>query len=114
MICINSTIHQEYQFVKLIGQGSFAKVYLVKRRNKKAVQAVKCFSKLVLFTEKLGKKSLMNEIRILRDLNHPNIIQLYQVHETANSIYLVMDLVSGGDIFSFIQEKGKGAIVVSI
>lgn len=41
----------------------------------------------------------------MRKLNHPHIIKLYEIYETLNSIYLVMDIVKGGELMKKIKEK---------
>ena len=40
----------------------------------------------------------MNEIQIMRSLDHPNVLKLHEVHETANTLYLVLDLLEGGEL----------------
>lgn len=45
---------------------------------------------------------LVNEIRIMRRLNHPNILKMYEVHETMDTIFVVMDLMQHGDLSVFI------------
>lgn len=42
--------------------------------------------------------SLMEEIQIMKIMNHDNIIRLHEVHETENSLYLVLTLVNGGEL----------------
>ena len=51
------------------------------------------------------QEGLLNEIYIMRCLNHKNILKLYEVYETEHSIYLVVDLVSGGELISRIQSS---------
>lgn len=48
----------------------------------------------------------MNEIWILRHLTHPNIIKLYEVYESERYIHLVLEYVSGGELFEKIQSTG--------
>lgn len=56
---------------------------------------------------KFVKESLINEIEVMRDLQHENIMRLEEVHESQNSIYLVMELLEGGELFNFVYEKGS-------
>ncbi len=49
----------------------------------------------------------MNEIEILRYLNHPSIITLYEVFEAADYVHLVLEYLKGGELFDKIQEKGS-------
>lgn len=48
---------------------------------------------------------MVNEISIMRDISNKNIIRLYTVYETMHSIYLVMQLLTGGDLNEKIAEK---------
>mmetsp|Transcript_12437 Transcript_12437/g.14252 ORF Transcript_12437/g.14252 Transcript_12437/m.14252 type:complete len:151 (+) Transcript_12437:484-936(+) len=52
-------------------------------------------------------KSVSNEIRILKRLDHPNLIKLHSVHETPSKIYLVMDLVKGVTLTDYLKDKRK-------
>ena len=67
--------------------------------------AVKAFSKEFLKKQSTGKESLKNEISIMRVLDHPNVISFHELHETQNSIYLVMELLRGGQIFKLTDNK---------
>jgi len=49
----------------------------------------------------------LNEIEIMRCLNHKNILNLYEIYETEHSIYLVVDLLSGGELISKIKSSEK-------
>ncbi len=66
----------------MIGKGSFARVYLVENKTSKEKFAVKAFSKDYLLDQKKGKESLMNEISIMKEVQHDNIMRLYEVHES--------------------------------
>jgi len=96
-VCIMTNFHDEYKATKMIGKGSFAKVYLVDAKTDGKKYAVKAFAK-----ESIGipnkanpKTTMLNEINLMRTLDHDNIIKLYEVHETERSIYLVMELIEG-------------------
>ena len=83
---------------KLIGKGSFAKVYLAARKENNQQYAVKAFSKTFMQQQHKGFESLLNEIRIMRKIDHPNVLKLHEVHETVNSVYFVIDIVNGGEL----------------
>ena len=55
----------------------------------------------------LIKELLMNEIKIMRNLDHPNITPLIEIFETEKSIYLVLDLYKGKSLEQYLDEKGK-------
>ena len=48
---------------------------------------------------------MLTEINIMRKLNHPNIIKLYEVHESPSTIYLVLNLVQGGELLKRMKDK---------
>lgn len=52
-------------------------------------------------------KSVSNEIKILKRLDHPNLIKLYAMHETPSKIYLVMDFVKGITLTEYLKNNRK-------
>eukprot|EP00330_Aristerostoma_sp_ATCC50986_P013978 CAMPEP_0114593972 /NCGR_PEP_ID=MMETSP0125-20121206/15568_1 /TAXON_ID=485358 ORGANISM="Aristerostoma sp., Strain ATCC 50986" /NCGR_SAMPLE_ID=MMETSP0125 /ASSEMBLY_ACC=CAM_ASM_000245 /LENGTH=133 /DNA_ID=CAMNT_0001793689 /DNA_START=253 /DNA_END=654 /DNA_ORIENTATION=- len=94
-ICVLTTFHDEYKALKMIGRGSFAKVYLVESKSSSNTYAVKAFTKesLMISNKNNAKPAMLNEIEIMRACDHPNIIKLYEVFETEKSIYLVLELI---------------------
>ena len=109
-VFIQSDFHEKFNAVKMIGKGSFARVYLVEDKATRAKFAVKAFSKEYLMSQAKGKDSLVNEIQVMQKLRHPNIMNLEEVHESKNSIYLVLELLEGGELFNFISSKSTIAI----
>lgn len=89
----------------MIGKGSFARVYLVENKETQQKFAVKAFSKEYLMSQAKGKESLINEIDIMKELNHEYIMKLEEIHESKNSIYLVLELLEGGELFNHISSK---------
>lgn len=49
------------------------------------------------------RQLLLTEIRIMRKLNHKNILKIHEVHETSNKVYLIMDLMEHGDFFDYVN-----------
>lgn len=72
---------------------------MVRRKNTKEDFAVKAFSKKALDQSRNGKMSLINEIKMLRLAQSEFSMKLQSIYETENSIYLVLELMKGGEIF---------------
>lgn len=62
----------------------------MERIEDKKMFAVKAFSKDSVYKQENGKESLINEIQIMKMLDHPNIMKLYEVFETDNSLYMIL------------------------
>mmetsp|Transcript_20354 Transcript_20354/g.23463 ORF Transcript_20354/g.23463 Transcript_20354/m.23463 type:complete len:443 (+) Transcript_20354:202-1530(+) len=87
----------KYELGRTLGSGSFSKVKLgVDDQGNQ--YAVKIIDKEQLIREHM-EEQLKREISIMRMLNHPNIVKLYDVLQTQNNIYLVLELVTGGELF---------------
>lgn len=104
-VFIQCDFHTKFNTIKMIGKGSFARVYLVENKETKDRFAVKAFSKEYLLSQPKGKDSLVNEIEIMQKLKHPYVMNLEEVHESKNSIYLVLELLEGGELLNYISSK---------
>ena len=87
-----------------IGQGSYAivKQGLNKKTNKRV--AIKIYDKYKV-ADTQRKTSMMREISLLRRLNHPHIVRLYEVIENTRQIYLVTELVNGKSLRDYVRSK---------
>ncbi|XP_028769726.1 CBL-interacting serine/threonine-protein kinase 12-like [Neltuma alba] len=94
-----------YEVGKLLGHGTFAKVYYARNIKTDEEVAIKIIDK-----EKILKGGLVahikREISILRRVRHPNIVQLFEVMATKTKIYFVMEYVRGGELFNKVA-KGR-------
>lgn len=104
-VFVQCDFHTKFNTIKMIGKGSFARVYLVENKETKERMAVKAFSKEYLLSQPKGKDSLVNEIEIMQRLKHPYIMCLEEVHESKNSVYLVLELIEGGELLNYISSK---------
>ncbi|CAD8199745.1 unnamed protein product [Paramecium pentaurelia] len=98
--CLQTTFHDEFGVTKMIGKGSFAKVYLAAKKQTGVQYAIKAFNKEFMLEQFKGKESLENEIRVMRRLNQENLVHLHEAYETQNSIYFVIDLLQGGELLA--------------
>ena len=105
-VMTRNDIHQRFDVEKSIGAGAFAQVFKAQEKSTGNWYAVKAFSKKIVLEIPSGKKSLWNEIEILRQVKgKPNMLNLYEVHETSNSVYLVTEYLEGGDLSQFIANN---------
>ncbi|XP_032125084.1 serine/threonine-protein kinase ULK2 isoform X3 [Sapajus apella] len=94
----------EYSKRDLVGHGAFAVVFRGRHRQKTDWEvAIKSINK-----KNLSKSQILlgKEIKILKELQHENIVALYDVQELPNSVFLVMEYCNGGDLADYLQVKG--------
>ncbi|XP_062391965.1 MAP/microtubule affinity-regulating kinase 3, partial [Sardina pilchardus] len=94
-----------YRLLKTIGKGNFAKVKLARHTLTGKEVAVKIIDKTQLNSSSLQK--LFREVRIMKQLNHPNIVKLFEVIETEKTLYLIMEYASGGEVFDYLVAHGR-------
>ncbi|XP_010432919.1 PREDICTED: CBL-interacting serine/threonine-protein kinase 6 [Camelina sativa] len=103
----NSTalLHGRYELGRLLGHGTFAKVY-----HARNVQTGKSVAMKVVGKEKVVKvgmvEQIKREISVMRMVKHPNIVELHEVMASKSKIYFAMELVRGGELFAKVS-KGR-------
>lgn len=113
----------KYRLLKTIGKGNFAKVKLAKHVPTGKEVAIKIIDKTQLNPTSLQKLfrevSRVNtlseldtdlnlfQVRIMKMLDHPNIVKLFQVIQTDKTLYLVMEYASGGEVFDYLVMHGR-------
>ncbi|XP_046726340.1 calcium/calmodulin-dependent protein kinase type 1B-like [Silurus meridionalis] len=97
-------IHAVYELKEKLGEGSFSEVRVAEHRRTHKRVAIKCIRKKAF----KGKESMLeNEIAVLRRIKHENIISLEETFETPAKLYLVMTLVTGGELLDRILKQGS-------
>jgi len=95
---------KKYELGKVLGTGAFSEVKIAVNRQTKEKFAVKIIDK----SKCKGKENMIDtEISILSKVHHENIVRLYDLYQIENKIYLVMELVTGGELFDDIVRRGK-------
>jgi len=100
---ISSISH--YHFLKTVGQGQFGKVKLAIHQITKDKVAVKIIEKQKL--DEVTLKMVYREVSIMKLLNHPHIIRLFEVIDTEQYLFLVMEYASGGEVMDLIVAHGR-------
>jgi len=98
------TVEDKYDLKDVLGTGAFSQVRLAESKEDGNMFAVKIIDKKAL---KGKEDSLENEIRVLKRLKHRNVVKLVEAYESKTCVYLVMQLVTGGELFDRIVEKGS-------
>jgi 5'-AMP-activated protein kinase catalytic alpha subunit len=95
-----------YRLGKTLGIGSFGKVKVAEHILTGHKVAIKILNRRKIKQMDMEEK-VRREIKILRLFMHPHIIRLYEVIETPQDIYVVMEFVKAGELFDYIVEKGR-------
>ena len=101
-----SQIKKKYKIeTNILGSGAFGKVFLASSvADPDFKVAIKVISK-----KKIGDEldQLLDEINILKSLDHPNIVKYYETYENQKYMYIVMEYWPGGELFDVIAQKAK-------
>uniref|UniRef100_A0A3P9LCA6 SNF-related serine/threonine-protein kinase n=1 Tax=Oryzias latipes TaxID=8090 RepID=A0A3P9LCA6_ORYLA len=95
-----------YRVGRTLGRGHFAVVKLARQVNTGQLVAVKIIDKTKL--DVLAASHLLQEVRCMRLVQHPNVVQLHEVIDTPTTLYLVMELAEGGDLYDYILRHDGG------
>ncbi|KAG0451385.1 hypothetical protein HPP92_013784 [Vanilla planifolia] len=97
----------KYEVGRLLGRGTFAKVYEARSLPEGSVVAIKVIDKPKIVGGDLGPR-IIREVSAMRRLSdHPHIIKLYEVLATRSKIYLVMEHASGGELLARVARRGR-------
>ncbi|KAL7201357.1 hypothetical protein ACSBR1_033120 [Camellia fascicularis] len=101
----SGVLMERYELGRLLGQGTFAKVYYARSLKTGQSVAIKMIDK-----EKVLRVGLVDQIKreisVMRMVRHPNIVQLYEVMATKTKIYFVIEFAKGGELFDKVA-KGR-------
>ncbi len=92
-------IRDNYRFIKWIGLGSFSEVYLCEHRVTKQRRCVKS-----MFWDDLNNQAdLLQEIEVLKELDHPHIVRIYEYYIDAKHVYIISEYLDGSELFDRIS-----------
>jgi 5'-AMP-activated protein kinase catalytic alpha subunit len=93
---------EDYVLGRTLGRGTFASVKFATHRLTKEKVAVKLINKLKLI-EPEDMERLRRELKIMQEISHPHIVQMYEVLETPRDVFIVLEFASGGELFKYIS-----------
>ena len=95
----------DYYLKETLGEGAFGVVGKWENKKSGAIRAVKMLNRKDIPKNEL--KALANEIQIIKELDHPNIVKMYEEYEDQKYLYIVTELISGGELFDELLRKKK-------
>ena len=101
----NKKPSDDYKRLNFLGEGSYAAVYCVENRITGSKRAMKVISKNENCSED-DDREILNEINILRTLDHPNILKIFEFYSSKESYSIVTELCQGGELFQEIIDRG--------
>lgn len=97
----------KYILIKEIGKGQFGTVYVAQSEEDGKQYAVKCVQKSLIDSNTMLKRLLKTEVGVMNNINHPNIMHLYDFLESGNNYYLIMQFCNNGDLEQYMKNKNK-------
>ncbi|XP_041358653.1 serine/threonine-protein kinase Sgk1-like isoform X2 [Gigantopelta aegis] len=95
----------DFEFLKVIGKGSFGKVLLAKHRTEGEVYAIKVLQKQAIMKRNEAKHIMAERNVLLKNVKHPFLVGLHYSFQTADKLYFVLDYVNGGELFFHLQRE---------
>jgi tRNA A-37 threonylcarbamoyl transferase component Bud32 len=96
----------DFEPLAVVGKGAFGKVMQVRKKDTGEIYAMKALNKDVIEKENLIEHT-MAEKSILQKIQHPFIVGLHYAFQTSDKLYLILDFLSGGELFFHLQHEGK-------
>ena len=101
----NTKVSDVYEQICFLGEGAFGAVYKVRRKNsgtREIIRALKEINKETI----IDGEEIRNEIEVLKNLDHPNIMKIYEFFEDDQKMYLINEFCGGGDVAGLMDKLG--------
>ncbi|XP_041108383.1 serine/threonine-protein kinase Sgk1-like isoform X2 [Polyodon spathula] len=95
----------DFNFLKVIGKGSFGKVLLARHKIDEKFYAVKVLQKKAILKKKEEKHIMSERNVLLKNVKHPFLVGLHYSFQTADKLYFVLDYINGGELFYHLQRE---------
>ena len=102
--CNNKNPRDEYKIIKKLGKGGFGTVWKVKNIQTNLFRAMKKIPKLRNNMNNINE--ILNEVEILKNLDHPNIVKIFEFFIEADGYYIITEYCHEGELFKLIKTKG--------
>lgn len=106
LVGIMIDLDNDFSKERILGQGSFAKVYLGIDNNDSKKYAIKSIDKSIIHKKPQMIAAIKNEIEIMKSLDHPYTVKLHKVYEDKENVHLILDYVEGGSLYNKLIKGG--------
>ncbi|GFP95217.1 cbl-interacting protein kinase 32 [Phtheirospermum japonicum] len=97
---------EKYEVERTIGEGTYAKVKFARNSENEQPVAIKIFDKGAVLKHKMAEQ-IKREIEIMKLIKHPNVVRIEEVMGSKTKIFIVLEFVTGGDLFEKIVNHGR-------
>uniref|UniRef100_A0A3P8VNQ8 Si:ch211-195b13.1 n=1 Tax=Cynoglossus semilaevis TaxID=244447 RepID=A0A3P8VNQ8_CYNSE len=94
-----------FDYLKIIGKGSFGKVLLARHKESTKYYAVKVLQKKIILKKKEQKHIMAERSVLMKNIKHPFLVGLHYSFQTTDKLYFVLDYVNGGELFYHLQRE---------
>ncbi|XP_016661487.1 serine/threonine-protein kinase Sgk2 isoform X3 [Acyrthosiphon pisum] len=102
---LNIANPSDFVFLRIIGKGSFGKVYLAEHKTESIHFAIKVLDKKHILARNEVKHIMCERNVLLKNINHPFLVGLHYSFQTKDKLYFVLDFVNGGELFYHLQKE---------
>ena len=96
-----------YDELNMLGEGAYGKVVKVRHKISKVLRAMKIIHKDKMSLGSEEEEALINEINVVKSLDHPNIMKVYEFFNKDNCLYIISELLSGGELLDKINDNNQ-------
>uniref|UniRef100_A0A667ZRH1 Serine/threonine-protein kinase Sgk1 n=1 Tax=Myripristis murdjan TaxID=586833 RepID=A0A667ZRH1_9TELE len=95
----------DFDYLKIIGKGSFGKVLLARHKETTKYYAIKVLQKKIILKKKEQKHIMAERSVLMKNIKHPFLVGLHYSFQTTDKLYFVLDYVNGGELFYHLQRE---------
>lgn len=88
----------DFEFLKLIGKGSYGSVMLARHKKEQRVYAVKVLQKKMIIKRNEENHIMCERNVLLKNLNHPFLVNLHYAFQTSSKLYFILEYINGGEV----------------